>query len=501
MTRRLLTGLLACSITSPAAAQIDPAARGLALSRQAPLSPAQKLLILPQRVQVRQVMASPPTVTWASSCASITSPRFVPAVASASAALNPLFRYRRGGAPVQAGPAYPRYAEVKLTSVNYGTATQSNVVGVPVLTDGAGVGICFGLANSSGPVTFKIDGQYVSLTGHSGANTGDIEYGFVPLTDGNLHEVEVIGGAIVLFSGVSVPTTATLLPATARGPLVVFLGDSGEEGTGATGPWNSMVVQFADALGWDDVRASAVGSTGMLNPGTTGKVNWLGRVATDVCPFAPDLVMLPASINDSGYTAAQVSAQAGAIVAAIRACAPRAQIVMASAWTPKGGGFLPAIYYQQNAALRSLAASLGLAFVDALEAPLPPGVAAQTTTLTTAITSPAQGATIYTATQLVIGGTYTFADGQHFVANDSNPSGSVYASHVDLLQQAEALGATMTLVGPSTVSGNGRVGGAQGNGSADRVTGSDATHPTDYGHQVDGTAWAIGLLNVVKAGR
>lgn len=459
---------------------------------------AQRPLWVPDRIRVRETMASPPTIVWDATCASITGGRLWPST-GASGVLNPVFRYRKAGQPIQAGTVSPNISKVWLTSVNYGTSSRkkANVSGVAFITDGAGVGVGIRLDDASQTVTFKVDGQYVGST-HIGANTGALEYGFIPLTDGKLHEIEVVGSGVMGFAGVMLPQTATLLPAPPRGPRVIVLGDSGVESTGAGGAFASMVVQFGDALGWDDVWASGVGSTGMLNPGTTGKINWLDRIATDVLPFNPDIVWLPGSINDSGYTAAQVRDQASLIIAAIRAGLPRTQIIMSSAWTPRGGGWLPPIQYQQNTALRLLAASLGIPFVDTLEAPMPASIPPQVTTLAEAVTTVTTGTQLKTVAALLPGATYTFDDGQHFIVSSVGGSGP-YTINIDKITQVEPAGATITQVGSSAVYGSGSTGNPANNGNGDLVTGSDQTHPTAFGHQVDGTAWALGLLEVIGA--
>ena len=73
--------------------------------------------------------------------------------------------------------------------------------------------------------------------------------------------------------GVNV-VSSTEVAATGRTyPLITVMGDSFVEGTGATAGWGGEAVQFAKALGCNGA-IQGVGATGLLNPGTGGKVAW-----------------------------------------------------------------------------------------------------------------------------------------------------------------------------------------------------------------------------------
>jgi lysophospholipase L1-like esterase len=56
-----------------------------------------------------------------------------------------------------------------------------------------------------------------------------------------------------------------------------------------------------------DVWASAVGSTGYLNPGTPGRTNFLSRIAYDVSAFSPEFVLFAGGINDASLTSNQLA--------------------------------------------------------------------------------------------------------------------------------------------------------------------------------------------------
>ncbi|MBC8002846.1 MAG: SGNH/GDSL hydrolase family protein [Opitutaceae bacterium] len=94
-----------------------------------------------------------------------------------------------------------------------------------------------------------------------------------------------------------------VLPKTHR---VIVVGDSISEDTGSTG-WTTYLM----SLFWNlDVWPSAVGSTGYLNPGTVGRVNFQDRILADVVPNRPDYVVFAGGINDNTITTNSTAADA-----------------------------------------------------------------------------------------------------------------------------------------------------------------------------------------------
>ncbi|MFO1254991.1 MAG: SGNH/GDSL hydrolase family protein [Sphingomonadaceae bacterium] len=94
-------------------------------------------------------------------------------------------------------------------------------------------------------------------------------------------------------------------------PLVTLIGDSFPEGTGQPQNWDGEGISMLRMLGMNPANAS-VGGTGLLNPGTGGKVNWqhaerLADLAlngwTDQITGAapgPAMGVVMMSVNDSG---------------------------------------------------------------------------------------------------------------------------------------------------------------------------------------------------------
>jgi lysophospholipase L1-like esterase len=79
------------------------------------------------------------------------------------------------------------------------------------------------------------------------------------------------------FWGVCTATTASVLPGPSRGTVdAIFSGDSFAVGTGADTLLRNFCRYACDLLGWRYIF-NGVGSTGYLNPGTTGLLNFLDR--------------------------------------------------------------------------------------------------------------------------------------------------------------------------------------------------------------------------------
>lgn len=100
------------------------------------------------------------------------------------------------------------------------------------------------------------------------------------------------------------------ISSTARNyPLMTVMGDSFVEGTGGNG-YDPQVVTMARALGCD-IYPGGVGATGLISPGSAGKVNWVDPVRmTDltlsgviadngVGAAVPNLGVVMLSINDN----------------------------------------------------------------------------------------------------------------------------------------------------------------------------------------------------------
>lgn len=456
---------------------------------------------MPKRIRAQEVMASPPAITYTT-----TNP-LAAAVSSGAAVfirsmqtngldgqpigVNPLFRYRKGGRPVIAGTAYPLYETARFASVNFGSTQGANRIGIPVMTDAPR--IVLQLSALDGQITAKVNGQYVSLTPQTILNADSTRYYDLDFGSSAMREIEFIASGNLRFGGIFLSSTATVMPAPPKGPRVIVIGDSFVQGTGASSIINSMISQFADCLDWDDVWQSAVGGTGIIanNPPT---LKYRDRIATDVIPFAPDIVIIWMSLNDNGRAPGDLVTETTLLIDALRAGLPDVEIIIAGPGVARGGGFTARNVHNIATSLGALALEKGCKFISMIEQAVLDDAYLLTTTL--AANAAANATSISVAQRFPIGSTIKFADGAHACVRSVSGSGP-YTLTIDKLGDAQVSGATVTQCGPNIWGGDGRVGATTGFGNCDLAVGSDGAHPTDVGHGMIGTALAYGVMRVL----
>lgn len=152
--------------------------------------------------------------------------------------------------------------------------------------------------------------------------------------------IELIGS--LLIEGIETgPLDTVWLAPRPRLPRWYAIGDSFFAGTGAASAFTGMMSQVADGLGCDDFINDALGGTGVIR--VNGSLpNYVTRAANNLplLGSAPDAFLVSGSVNDSIYTAAQVTAAGITLVDAFRAVNPLAPIVVAcfASSNPPGGG-------------------------------------------------------------------------------------------------------------------------------------------------------------------
>ena len=144
----------------------------------------------------------------------------------------------------------------------------------------------------------------------------------LPNGTGNYHYVKVVfpvsgtrsirvEGSGGRFRGVNVVSTSEVTGSGRTFPLISVMGDSFAEGTGAALSIDGEAVSLVRALG-GNIALGAVGGTGIINPGTGGKVAWTDATriidltmsgVTDAAQgvsTAPALGIVMMTINDQG---------------------------------------------------------------------------------------------------------------------------------------------------------------------------------------------------------
>lgn len=152
-------------------------------------------------------------------------------------------------------------------------------------------------------------------------------------------------------------------PEVAAEPRLAFLGDSLTEGIGAP-PERGYAWQTAEQLGWPVAVIDGVSGSGYVAPGDGRPMP--ERVAP-VIAAGPDVVVVSGGTNDAfqGYPASAVGEAASALLDALRAGLPEADIMVVGPFPTSlealsGGDDV-------RAAIRDAALARGLDFVDAWE--------------------------------------------------------------------------------------------------------------------------------------
>lgn len=165
------------------------------------------------------------------------------------------------------------------------------------------------------------------------------------------------------FMGVRMEGNGSIAPCT-RVPLQygIALGDSFTEPTGADNVFTGWATLFGQLAGIE-VMASGSGGTGYIHPGNPPRVNFMGRVESDVIDQSPDWVFIAGGINDSSYEPIDLKAAAIALYTKIQTELPAAQIVVVGNWFPREAGELE---LAMNDALLAAALQCGVPYIDTL---------------------------------------------------------------------------------------------------------------------------------------
>ena len=317
--------------------------------------------------------------------------------------------------------------------------------------------------------------------------------------------------------GVGIGVADTIEAAEVRGPRVLCVGDSL---TGfIAGGWPTW---FAHAMGWDDVWYSGVGGTGYSTAGSGKKFR--DRIATDVAPFAPDIVIFLGSRNDYGLAPATVGADAAAAYQAVRAALPEALIV-AGANASGGVETLYANAWAVIDVMKAACEAAGGLWLNPVEQPLTlQGGAAPATVLGFARSAgmagyPTSGGSandpsvfdganaIYcenaAGKMLRIGSTVEIGAGAtRERVRITSASFGAYGFDGSL-QYAHAAGETVREVGPSLLTGRGNAGSASNTGWGNSTAAilADGVHLTAAGHQLYGQCIAQMVRQALTARR
>lgn len=271
------------------------------------------------------VMAAPPTITHGSATldAALTKQYTVAANPDAFAA--------SGGTPTIYSTNFWIFPAVTLPNGLGGNVGNGafNVNGwaVDFMADAAKVELRTLKGTSARGLMIEVDGQRVQDSSIPWAADFSTMYTLLDFGSRRIRRIRVEGSEFSGFRSVAVgPTGSVWNPGGDRMTMAV-VGDSITALTGATLPNGSFAKSSGKLLGIADVREIALGGTGMINPGTWNSTFGDAHRVADVSEAAPDLIVIPASPNDTAYTAAQITAAALATYQAHRAANPDVPIV------------------------------------------------------------------------------------------------------------------------------------------------------------------------------
>lgn len=334
----------------------------------------------------------------------------------------------------------------------------------------------------------KVDDQYNTLTPVNVPTGANFYYYNVTFATAKWRRIEIVVNQFFLFNGVWTGLSDSIMPAPVRGPRVVFVGDSLIEGFGASnGGASSFCQRTFELLGWSNYLSSGVGGTGLLAT-SGGATNYRNRFNTDLVPFAPDIVIVQGSTNDSAgaFTATAMGDEVTAIIQTIRTLFPNCLVFVTSQVAVNGPTGMTNLTWLHRAAMKAATITAGGHWIDLLERPLPQDFTPSSHTLTT---SPGVGVSVFSVSGTVppaIGGVYEMLDKTRVlvkaVANTSPPYSVTIESGG--LQTAQTAGNTMVQVGHCPWSGTGRVGATTGDGNSDVLVSNDHVHPTQIGHDM-----------------
>jgi len=333
--------------------QIGGASRGqvsAALSRQLILSNARGAIA--NNPRTRAAMAAPPTITVGTTAPGSTI--IYPATPAAAADFMPVIRHYGGWRVYDNGAKaiYSRAATVNAaaaidrTGLTNSAGTQNFaefITDAPIFSIRV---VAAAITTNLLTVKLIVDGQYVSLSGHSlltGSFTNNyIQLDFTSAGGRTFRRIGIETADQNAIGGVYTSAIDTVFaPAEEEVPPIVVLTDSYGVGTGASAAVDSFAAQLRHYLGWPNVVVNATGGTGILARIGGNSNNALDRVnAGDIATLNPAAVIMAMGVNDASQinattiTRAAFQAQIPLTLAAVRAAAPNAALAVVGPWTP-----------------------------------------------------------------------------------------------------------------------------------------------------------------------
>jgi lysophospholipase L1-like esterase len=163
------------------------------------------------------------------------------------------------------------------------------------------------------------------------------------------------------FGGVRIVPTDIIYPSPVSNPLrMAIVGDSYTAGSSNPQQVGGYVFRLGELLGIEDIWPRGIGGTGYLTSTT-----FRSRLAQDVIPYTPDILMVQGSINDRTPYASQpgqLTTEINALAAQVRAALPTTLLVATGPlYAAVQDSNMTTICAEQKAAWQAL----GVPFIDA----------------------------------------------------------------------------------------------------------------------------------------
>ena len=173
----------------------------------------------------------------------------------------------------------------------------------------------------------EVDGQRVQDTSIAWVSSTSTMYTLLTFGSRAIRHIRVEASEFSGFRSIAVGPTDAIWNPGGDSLTMAVVGDSITAMTGASRPNGGFAKSLGKLLGIADVREVGIGGTGMINPGTWSSTFGDTHRVADVVACSPDIIVIPASPNDTAYTAAQITAAALATYQAYRAANPDTPIV------------------------------------------------------------------------------------------------------------------------------------------------------------------------------
>lgn len=399
------------------------------------------------------------------------------------------FTYSCAGAPVPNGNSFPDVNYLRFSSLTNGTNPTAPYA-VDFYFDGTTLELLF--KQLTGQWRLWVDDQLALSGVTSVTQTGSL--GFQPVTFATraVRHIRFEGYGLP-WGGVNTGPLDSIWRASVNGPRVICIGDSFTEGANMTaGPLGHWVRWFGETMGWRDVWSSGAGGTGYLNnSGISGRVTFINRLANDVYPFKPDLVIWMGGHNDiSGYTPSALQAAALACYQGVQANLPNCVQIALGPVQSSGLKNQGSTQFLAAAAVKAAAAAAGIYYLDPHNAPL------DNTPITTTVASTigSGSASLGLNTVIPIGAILDLEGVERRRVIAVSGAGP-YTHTLDYqVNNVHTTGAAVTQVGSSVWSGTGNTSSPQSDGNCDYYIGSDGIHPTAAGQEALGK-WVAGHIS------